>query len=84
MNFHTSPQPVSAANFRGLNLRFSIFYALEQPFDFLSIELSQGNDGEYETINTITGFSAGIERLVIWSNDAAFDDFYLRFFPFIR
>ena len=71
--------PVSAANFRGLNLRFSILYALERQYDFLSIELSQGNDGEYETINTITGFSAGIERLVIWSNDAAFDDFYLRF-----
>jgi subtilisin family serine protease len=71
--------PISAANFRGLNLRFSIRYALERQYDFLKIELSEGETREYETINTITGFSAGIERLVIWSNDTAFDDFYLRF-----
>ncbi len=70
---------ISAQNFRGLNLQFSILYALETGFDNVNVEISDFSKGGYETINTITGFSAGIERQVIWSNDADFDDFYLRF-----
>jgi len=72
-------EPVPAENFRGLNLQFSISYALESRFDKLQVELSEGEDGEYATINSVSGFSSGIERMVIWSNDADFDDFYLRF-----
>lgn len=45
----------------------------------MNIELSEGEDSEYSIIHSVSGFSTGIERLVIWSNDADFDDFYLRF-----
>lgn len=71
--------PIPARNFRGLNLQFNIFYALERSYDNLNIEISEGQSGDYTSINTITGFSVGIERRVIWSNDTDFDDFYLRF-----
>ncbi len=72
-------KPVPAEGFRGLNLRFNVWYALEQGYDFLDIGFAGSPDGNYETISTLTGFSQGIEHLVIWSNDAEFDDFYLRF-----
>jgi hypothetical protein len=70
---------IPARNFRGLNLQFSISYALEQRFDKLQIEISEGESGEYSIIHSLSGFSSGVERMVIWSNDAVFDDFYLRF-----
>jgi len=75
--------PIPARNFRGLNLQLSVLYALGSRFtsdsDVLNIELSEGMRGDYDLIYSLTGFSIGVERLVIWSNDADFDDFYLRF-----
>ncbi len=70
---------IQAKNFRGLNLQFSISYALESRFDYLKIEHSEEENGEYFLIHSISGFSFGVERTIIWSNDADFDDFYLRF-----
>jgi len=72
-------ESIQARNFRGLNLKFGILYALESRFDNLKIELSEKGSGEYSLIHSISGFSLGVERAVIWSNDADFDDFYLRF-----
>lgn len=70
--------PISAKDFRGLNLKFSIFYNLHLNHDFLFVELSL--DGEtFEPIHQFTGVSLGIEDVVIWSNDMAFEDFLLQF-----
>ncbi len=71
-------QRIQAENFRGLNLRFNIFYQLETGYDELTVEFSE-DDIDYSSIYRITGFSTGRERLVLWSNDTDFDNFYLRF-----
>ncbi len=71
-------QRIQAENFRGLNLKFNIFYRLETGYDYLNVEFSE-DDIDYSPIYQITGFSDGRERLVLWSNDADFENFYLRF-----
>lgn len=71
-------QMIPAANFRGLNLQFSILNQLEPNYDFLNVEISE-DDIEYTLIHSITGISDGWQRVIIWSNDVAPDDFFLRF-----
>lgn len=71
-------QMIPASNFRGLNLQFSILNQLEPNYDFLNVEISE-DDIEYTLIHSITGISDGWERVIIWSNDVAPDDFFLRF-----
>jgi subtilisin family serine protease len=76
--FLRTRDPIRGKDFRGLNLKFSIFYNLEPNRDFLFVELSQ--DGViYEPIHQITGVSLGIEDVVVWSNDLEFEDFFLQF-----
>ena len=76
--FLRTRDPIRGKDFRGLNLKFSIFYNLEPNRDFFFVELSQ--DGViYEPIHQITGVSLGIEDVVVWSNDLEFEDFFLQF-----
>lgn len=76
--FIRTRDPIRAKNFRGLNLKFSVFYNLEPDRDFLFVELSL-DGATFEPIHQLTGFSSKIEEIVIWSNDKDFDDFFLRF-----
>lgn len=76
--FLRTRDPIAAKDFRGLNLKFSLFYNLAASRDFLFVELSL--DGvTYEPIHQITDVSEEIEDIIIWSNDLELEDFFLQF-----
>ncbi len=70
--------PISTRDIKGLTLEFSILYHLAPERDFLFVELSE--DGvTFEPIHQFSGFSGGIENVVIWNNDLDVEGYFLQF-----
>ncbi len=70
---------IDGRNSRGLNIRLDLEYHLEMNADFLFVEVSP-DGSNFSSIFDVTGFSPGIERINLWSNDETpGEPFYLRF-----